>query len=133
MCLKSTCPTVLHLSFEFHSNSLSSGLRIELQLLPISEMGKLHSLTFNHLQKILEKLRKLRKSCTYKRNINRMYYDKLYHKYLQQLPTLRLNTRALFPVFLLKIRFNSNLVENNQKAMLSFYFTSKFSVKTSKF
>ena len=94
-------------------------------------MGKLHSLSFSHLQKILEKLRKLRKSCNHKRNINRMYYDKLHHKYLQQLPNLRLNTRALFPVFWLKIRFNSNLVEYNQKAMLSF--TSKFSVKTSKF
>ena len=39
---------------------------------------------YNHLQKILEKLRKSRKSCKHQRNINRTY------NCLQQLPTLRL-------------------------------------------
>ena len=45
---------------------------------------------YNHLQKILEKLRKLRKSCNHKRNINRIYNEKLHINCLQQLPTLRL-------------------------------------------
>ena len=41
-------------------------------------------------------------------------------------------TTALYPVFLLKIRFYSYLVENSQKAMLKFYFKSRFSMKPSK-
>ena len=46
----------------------------------------------NHFQKILEKLRKLRKSCNHKRNINRIYNEKVYYNFLQQLLTLRLRT-----------------------------------------
>ena len=42
-------------------------------------------------------------------------------------------TRALYPVFSLKIRFYSYLVESSQKATLNFYFKSGFSVKPSKF
>ena len=45
---------------------------------------------YNPVQKILEKLRKLRKSCKNKRNINRTYNEKPLYNCLQQLPTLRL-------------------------------------------
>ena len=47
---------------------------------------------YSHLQKILEKLCELRKSCNHKRNINRIYNEKLHCNCLQQLPTLRLKT-----------------------------------------
>ena len=47
---------------------------------------------YNNLQKMLEKLHKLGKSCNLKRNINRMYNEKLHYNCLQQLPTLRLKT-----------------------------------------
>ena len=47
---------------------------------------------YNHFQKVLENLRKLRKSCNRKRNINRMYNDKLLYNCLQQLRSLRLKT-----------------------------------------
>ena len=46
---------------------------------------------------------------------------------------LKVETRALYPVFSLKIRFYSYLVENSQKATLNFHFESGFSVKPSKF
>ena len=49
-------------------------------------------LSCNHLQKILEKLRKLRKSCSHMQNIIIMYNEKLHYNCLQQLPTLRLKT-----------------------------------------
>ena len=45
-----------------------------------------------HLQKILEKLRKLRKVCNYKRNFNEIYHEKLHYNCVQQLPSLRLET-----------------------------------------
>ena len=48
-------------------------------------------ITYNHLQKILETLRKLRKSCNHKRNINIICNQKLHSNCLQQLPTLRLS------------------------------------------
>ena len=41
-------------------------------------------------------------------------------------------TRALYPVLSLKIRFYSYLVENSQNVTLNFYFKSRFSVKPSK-
>ena len=44
------------------------------------------------MQKILEKLLKLRKNCNHKRNINRIYNKKLHYNYPQQLPTLKLKT-----------------------------------------
>ena len=87
----------------------------------------------NHLKKIMEKLRQLRKSCNHKRNISGIYNEKLHYHCLQQLPTLRFKTwdlrkwgnsgerkwkaqtRALYPVFSLKSRFCSYLVENSQK------------------
>ena len=50
------------------------------------------SFDYNRVQKILEKLHKLRKSCNQKRNINGMYSEKLHFDCLQQLPTLRLKT-----------------------------------------
>ena len=50
------------------------------------------NINYNHLQKILEKLRKSRKSCNHKRNINRICNEKLHYNFLQQLPTLRLKT-----------------------------------------
>ena len=53
-------------------------------------MFNVNTKIYNHLQKILEKLRKLRKSRNHKRNINRIYNEKLYYNFLQQLPTLRL-------------------------------------------
>ena len=34
--------------------------------------------SYNRVQKILEKLRKLRKICDHKRNINGLYYEKLH-------------------------------------------------------
>ena len=34
---------------------------------------------YNHLQKILEKLRKLKKSCDHKQNISKMYDEKLHY------------------------------------------------------
>ena len=37
--------------------------------------------------KILEKLCKLRKSCNHKRNINRIYNEKAYYNFLQQVLT----------------------------------------------
>ena len=49
-------------------------------------------LTNNHLQKVLEKLWKLRKSCNHKWNINGIYKKKLLDNCLQQLPTLILKT-----------------------------------------
>ena len=42
-------------------------------------------------------------------------------------------TKALYPVFSLKIRFYKYVVENSQKAKLNFYYKSKFTVKPSKF
>ena len=59
-------------------------------------------LTSNHLQKILEKLYKLRKSCHHKRNISRIYNEKLRYNCLQQLATLRFKTYSLVPSFLVK-------------------------------
>ena len=44
----------------------------------------------NHLKKIMQKFRKLRKSCNNKRNISILYNEKLHYHCLQQLPTLRL-------------------------------------------
>ena len=41
---------------------------------------------------MLEKLRKLRKSCNHKWNINEIYNNKLPYNCLQQLPILRLKT-----------------------------------------
>ena len=35
--------------------------------------------SYNHLQKMLEKLHKLRKSCNHKQDINRIYSDKLHY------------------------------------------------------
>ena len=45
--------------------------------------------TYNHLQKILENLHKLRKSCNHKRNINIMYNEKLHCNWLRQCLALR--------------------------------------------
>ena len=53
--------------------------------------GKLLN-NFICLQKILEKLRKLRKSCNHKQNINKIYNEKLHCNCLQQLPTLSLES-----------------------------------------
>ena len=50
---------------------------------------------YNHLQKLWERLRKLRKSCKHKRNINGTHNEKLHYNDLQQLPTLRLKTLDL--------------------------------------
>ena len=104
-----------------------------------------------HLQsfaKILEKVHKLRKSCNHKRNINRVYNEKLHCTCLQQLAILRLKTldprkignlgerkwkaqtRASYPVFSHKIQFYSYFVENRQKATLNFYFKSRFFCET---
>ena len=47
---------------------------------------------YNHLQKMLEKLHKFRKSCNLKQNINRIYNETLHYNCLQQLPNLRLKT-----------------------------------------
>ena len=44
---------------------------------------------------ILEKLRKLRKSCKHEQKNNGIYNDKLHYNRLQQLPTLRLKTYDL--------------------------------------
>ena len=44
------------------------------------------------MQKILQKLRNLRKSCNHKWNINVIYNKKLPYKYLQQSLALRLKT-----------------------------------------
>ena len=41
----------------------------------------------NHLQKILEKMSKLRKSYNHKRNSNGIYNEKMQYNCLQQLPT----------------------------------------------
>ena len=54
--------------------------------------SKLRQQVYNHLQKTLEKLRKFRKSCNHKQNINGIYNEKLQNDCLQQLPTLRLKT-----------------------------------------
>ena len=43
-------------------------------------------LVYNYFQNVLEKLRKLRKSCNYKGNINRIYIDRLHYNCFQQLP-----------------------------------------------
>ena len=96
--------------------------------------------------KNIGKIVQVKKSCNHKRNINRIFNEKLHYSCLQQLPTVRLKilgnfgerkwkaqTRALYPVFSLKVRFYSYLDENSQKATLSFYFKSRFSVKPSKF
>ena len=49
----------------------------------------------NRMQKIWEKLHKLRKSCNHKGNIYRIYSEKLHQNYIQQLSTLRLKTQDL--------------------------------------
>ena len=101
------------------------------------------------MQKILEKLRKLRKSCNHKWIINGIYNKRLHYNCLQQFPTLRLKTlgklgnsgekkckaqiTAWYPVPSLKAKFYSYLIENSQKARLNFFFKSRFSVKPSKF
>ena len=55
----------------------------------VEQRGFLKEKTYNHLQKILEKLRKLRESCNHKQN-SRMYNEKLHYNWLQQLSILRL-------------------------------------------
>ena len=60
------------------------------QLLLDDLLVKVPSYIYSHLQKILEKLRKLRKSCDHKRNINIIYNEKRHYKCLQQLPNSRL-------------------------------------------
>ena len=50
------------------------------------------TINYHHFQKILEKLCKLKKSCNYKQNINRIYNEKLHHNCLQKFHTLRLKT-----------------------------------------
>ena len=47
--------------------------------------------------------------------------------------TWKAQTRALYPLFSLKIRFCCYLVESNHKATLNLYFKLRFSVKPSKF
>ena len=47
---------------------------------------------YNRVQKMLEKMRKLRKSCNHKWNINGIYNRKLCYISLQQLLTLVLKT-----------------------------------------
>ena len=98
------------------------------------------------------KLRKLRKGCNHKRNINGIYNEQLHYNCLQQLSTLRLtllrgsydirefgwkktkySSCSLVPSLPAKFEFYSYLVENSQKATLNFYFKSRFSVKPSKF
>ena len=51
--------------------------------------------SYNPVQKILENLSKLRKSCNHKRNINGIYNEKLHYNCLHQLPTLRHKTKDL--------------------------------------
>ena len=98
------------------------GVDLQLNLKMISQT----TLIYSHLQKILEKIPKLRKSCNHKRNINRIYNEKMHYYCLQQMPNLRLKklgnsserksrpqTKALYPVFSLKVRFDSCLIENN--------------------
>ena len=46
----------------------------------------------NRVQKILENLRKLRKSCNHNQNINGIYNEKLHYNCIQQPLTLRLKT-----------------------------------------
>ena len=105
----------------------------------------------NYLQKILEKLHKLIKSCNHKRNINRIYNCLFHYNCLQQPQNLRLNTQDLsklgnlnerkwkaqnrvwYPVFSIKMKFYSYIVENSQKATLNFYLKPRFSVKPNKF
>ena len=53
-------------------------------------VSELYQLPYNLLQNILKKLRRLRKSCNHRRNINRIYNEKLHYNCFQQLPTLRL-------------------------------------------
>ena len=90
-----------------HEHKFIDEKKIELLLNKTSEMKKIHlwekdKITFkqdklderveikfihnNNLQKILEKLSKLRKSCNHKQNMNRICNEKL-HYILQQLPT----------------------------------------------
>ena len=106
--------------------------------------------SYNHVQKICEKLCKLEKSCKHKRN-NGIWNKQLHYNYFQQLLTLRVttwyirklgnlgerkwNTQTVtyYPLLPLKIPFYSYLVENSQKATLNFYFKSRFSAKPSKF
>ena len=96
----------------------------------------------NRVQKILEKLCKLRKSCNHEWNINGIYNKKLPYNYLKQLSTLRLKdsrklgnsdekkwkaqTTAKYPVPPLKMKPHSYLAENSQKATLNDYFKSWF-------
>ena len=51
----------------------------------VEQRGFFKEKTYNHLEKILEKLRKLKESCNHKRNINRMYNEKLHYNWFQQL------------------------------------------------
>ena len=68
---------------------------------------------YNHVQKMWEKLRKLRKSCNHKRNIKGIYNQQLDYNCLQQLPTLTLKT-----FFAQKIQFYSYFVEIAEKDFL---------------
>ena len=101
---------------------------------------------YRYLQKLLEIFRKLRKSCNHKRNINRIYNEKLHYNSLQQLLTFTLETkdlrklgnsgerkwkdqsRAWYPFFSLKIQSYTCLVENRQKVTSNLYFKSRCSV-----
>ena len=81
----------LSVSANFHV-AMGPSYLIKKVALQIAELQQLGSPSYNHLQKLLEKLSKLRKSFNHKRNINRIYNEKLHYNCLKQLPTLRLNT-----------------------------------------
>ena len=54
--------------------------------------SKPHAFSYNPVEKILEKLHKLRKSGNHKRNIKGTYNEKLHYNCLQQLAILRIKT-----------------------------------------
>ena len=72
----------------------------------------------NLVQKLLEKLRKLRKSCGHKRNINGKHNEKLRYICFQQLLTLTLKTYDL--------RKLGNSSERKLKAQTTQSFCEKF-------
>ena len=94
-----------------------------------SKFLKLSSQTcdfYNPVQKILENLHKLRKSCNRKQNIKTLIREFRWKE-------MKSSNYSIVPSLLAKIQFYSYLAENSQKATLNFYFKSRFSVKPIKF
>ena len=90
---------------------------------------------YNHLQKISEKWRKLRKSCNHNRNIIIIQKEKLHYNFLQKWTTSRhdLGDKGIWVKRNEKLKLQPSTQSPHQIATLNIYFKLRYSVKPSKF